>query len=130
MKSNKCIICEEPRTSLSPFLCSVCIPMYSPYVHTQWFRELVKLQKRQFQIDRLESATFEEWAQAPPQFSYGSSKSRGRPRKSITIEAYIRANYVEGISIRKMTDLCYSRGLAVSRETVRSIINKIRLTNN
>jgi hypothetical protein len=126
MNVNKCLMCESLRSS-SSILCSVCHPLYSPYVDTDWFKELVRLQKRQYYIDRLESTDYTDLFFASSlQTQYGSSRQRGRPRHPETIEAYIRAIYNPSFSIRYITKLCYSHGLTVSRETVRSIVNKIK----
>jgi len=57
MKYNKCVICESPRSSSSP-VCSSCMPLYSAYFSEPWFLELARLQRKQFQIDRLESAHY------------------------------------------------------------------------
>lgn len=129
MKYNKCVICESPRSSGS-LVCSGCFPLYSSYFNELWFIELSRLQRKQFQIDRLESAQYiDQQSQRFLSNQYGSKRKRGRPRRSDTIEAYIRSVYHSGLSIRQLTRLCYVHGFSVSRETVRAIINKIKTDN-
>jgi len=129
MKYNKCVICESPRSSSSP-VCSSCMPLYSAYLSEPWFLELARLQRKQFQIDRLESAHYtDQYNQHSLSNQYGSKRKRGRPRRSETIEAYVRSVYHSGLSIRQLTRLCYIHGFSISRETVRAIINKIKTDN-
>ena len=125
MKHNKCLMCEGVRSSAS-VLCTDCSALYGPYTNERWFLELCALQKKQYQIDRIESAAYTDthWKHSMMTY-YGPNKKRGRPRRTDTVEAFIRAVYQPGISIRKLTAYCISHGLEVSRETVRSIIQKI-----
>lgn len=130
MRYVKCLFCDERRQS-QDFLCRVCRILYNPYKNEVWFKEFVDLEKYQRRITKIESANYDV-SQVSKHSStfWGSSRPRGRPRKIDLIEAYVRSIYSSNLSIRQLTKLCNAAGLDVSRESVRSIINKIKLTKN
>lgn len=130
MRYVKCLFCEDKRQP-QDFLCKFCRDLYNPFKNEIWFKEFIDLERIQRRITKAESVNYDV-SQTPKATStfWGSSKPRGRPRKVDFIEAYVRSIYSDNLSIRQITKLCNAAGLSVSRESVRSIINKIKLTKN
>lgn len=130
MRYVKCLFCDDRRQS-QDFLCKSCRELYNPYKNEIWFKEFVDLERVQRRITKAESVNYDV-SQTPKAGGtfWGSSKPRGRPRKVDLIEAYVRSIYSSNLSVRQLTKLCNAAGLSVSRESVRSIINKIKLTKN
>ena len=130
MRYVKCLFCENKRKR-SDFLCVFCRSLYGQYEKEPWFSELTKMEKNQRRISRIESTNYDvDYLAKEVETYWGSFKKRGRPKTTELIESYIRSIYKEEFSIRQLTKLCNSAGLAVSRESVRSIINRIKLTKN
>lgn len=128
MRYTKCLFCENPKVR-GDFLCKYCRILYNPYKDNLWFTEFVAMEQKQRRINRIESTNYEVDHIVPRKTSYfGSSKPRGRPKTINVIESYIRSIYNESMSVRVLTNLCTTAGLNVSRESVRMIINKIKMT--
>lgn len=89
------------------------------------------MEQLQNKINKYESANYNvDHTHRSGEFHYGSSKPRGRPKTTAVIESYIRSIYDSSLSVRQLTRLCNAVGLVVSRESVRAIMNKIKLTKN
>lgn len=130
MRYTKCLFCDNPKLRSSSF-CEYCKNLYEPYKSEKWFHELVRMEQLQKKITKYESANHDvDHVYRSTQSFYGASRSRGRPRTTLVIESYIRSIYDPSYSVRQLTNLCLSVGLQVSRESVRAIINKIKLTKN
>ena len=130
MRYVRCMFCDERRKS-GDFLCAACRTLYGPYAAEEWFSELVQMEKRQRRITKLESTNFEvDYLPKEPERYWGSSRPRGRPRTTDIIESFIKSVYSANHSVRSLTKLCNATGLIVSRESVRMIINKLKLTKN
>jgi hypothetical protein len=128
MRYVKCLFCEN-RRKRSDFLCVSCRSLYGPYDKEVWFFELVKMEKNQRRISRIESTNYDvDFLPKESETYWGSFRQRGRPKTTELIESYIRSIYKEEYSVRQITKLCNSAGLVVSRESVRFIINRIKLT--
>jgi hypothetical protein len=126
MRYVQCLFCDE-RKQRSDFLCKSCRILYGPYEKEAWFSEFVQMERKQRRITKQESTNFEvDFLPKEPRPQWGSSKSRGRPRTTDLVESYIRSIYQDSFSIRKITSLCQESGLVVSRESVRTILNKIK----
>lgn len=130
MRYSKCLFCDNPKVR-GDFLCDFCKTLYDPYRSELWFKELVQMEQLQNKISKYESANYNvDYAYRTGDFQYGASRPRGRPKTTAVIESYIRSIYNASLSVRQLTRLCNSVGLVVSRESVRAIINKIKLTKN
>lgn len=130
MRYTKCLFCDNPKAR-GDSLCSFCKSIYDPYRSESWFKELVQMEQLQNKINKYESANYNvDHAHRSGDFQYGASKPRGRPKTTAVIESYIRSIYDSSLSVRQLTRLCNSVGLVVSRESVRAIMNKIKLTKN
>jgi hypothetical protein len=128
MRYVKCLFCELKKKR-SDFLCSYCRSLYGPYEKEDWFLDLVNMEKIQRRISKIESTNYDvDFFPKETETYWGSFKQRGRPRTTDLIESYIQSVYADNFSIRQLTKLCNSSGLTVSRESVRSIINRIKLT--
>ena len=128
MRYTKCLFCEEPKVR-GDFLCRYCRTLYNPYKAEVWFTEFIILEQRQRRISRTESTNFEvDRLSLQKSTFFGSSKPRGRPKTTSLIESYIYSIYHESMSVRVLTRMCVSAGLTVSRESVRTIVNKLKLT--
>jgi hypothetical protein len=128
MRYVKCLFCDNRRLRGSSF-CSFCQELYYPYKLEQWFQELIQMEQRQRTITKIESSNYDvDFFSKGSDAVWGSSRKRGRPKTADIVESFIRSVYKEELSIRQVTRLCVSAGLLVSRESVRSIINKIKLT--
>jgi hypothetical protein len=89
------------------------------------------MEKNQRRISKIESTNYDvDFFPKESETYWGSFRQRGRPKTTELIESYIRSIYKDDFSIRQLTKLCNSAGLKVSRESVRSIINRIKLTKN
>lgn len=130
MRYVKCLFCENKRVRGSSF-CAFCRDLYSPYKSEVWFSELVQMEQRQRSITKIESSNYDvDFLSKSSEANWGSSRKRGRPKTAEVVESFIRSIYRDDLSIRQITKQCVSAGLVVSRESVRSIINKIKLTKN
>lgn len=130
MRYVRCLFCDERRKS-SDFLCLKCRTLYGPYSKEEWFSELIDMEKKQRKITRTESTNFEvDHTHKEPDRFWGSSKPRGRPKTTNVIESFIKSVYSPEHSVRSLTKLCNATGLVVSRESVRMIINRIKMTKN
>lgn len=128
MRYVKCIFCENKRLRGSSF-CAFCLDLYSPYRSEDWFQELVQMEQKQRAITKIESSNYDvDFLSKGSDAFWGSSRKRGRPKTADIVESFIRSVYKDEFSVRQVTRLCVSAGLVVSRESVRSIINKIKLT--
>ena len=130
MRYVKCLFCDN-RKAPNDFLCAFCRNMYNPYVLEEWFSEFVKLEQIQKRITIAESANYDvDFISKDYKSYFGASRPRGRPKTTPLIESFIQSIYTENQSIRKITKACNLAGLSVSRESVRAIINRIKLTKN
>lgn len=126
MRYVQCLFCEE-RRQRKDFLCKFCRTLYGPYEKEMWFSELVAMERRQRSITKQESTNYEvDFLPKEHRTHWGSSRSRGRPRTTALVESYVRSVYHNDLSVRKLTLLCIESGLKVSRESIRTIINKIK----
>ncbi len=130
MRYAKCLFCDNPKLRKG-ILCEFCKNLYGPYSSEQWFKEIVQMEQLQNKITKYESANYNvDYAFKTEETPLGSSRPRGRPKTTAVIESYIRSIYDKNYSVRQLTRLCNAVGLSVSRESVRAIINKIKLTKN
>jgi len=128
MRYVRCLFCDDRRKS-GDFLCLSCRSLYGPYSSSEWFLELVAMERRQRRITKIESTNYEvDYLSKEPERFWGSSRPRGRPKTTDIIESFIKSIYEKNLSVRKLTKICNMTGLTVSRESVRMIINKIKLT--
>ena len=126
MRYVQCLFCEE-RRQRKDFLCKFCRTLYGPYEKEPWFSEFVAMERRQRSITKQESTNYEvDFLSKEQRVHWGSSRSRGRPRTTDLVESYVRSVYQDDLSVRKLTLLCTQSGLRVSRESIRTIINKIK----
>jgi hypothetical protein len=125
MRYSRCLFCENPKIKREYF-CKFCKDLYGPYKSEAWFKELVRMEQLQNKITKYESANYNVEFMYKTESNLGSSRSRGRPKTTTVIESYIRSIYNPSYSVRRLTYLCNSVGLEVSRESVRTIINKIK----
>jgi len=130
MRYVKCLFCEN-RRKRGNSLCSFCENLYSAYKNEEWYSDIVKMEQIQRRITKAESVNYDvDYASRGFRASFGSSRPRGRPKTTPLVESFIQSIYSIELSIRDITKMCNTAGLQVSRESVRSIINKIKLTNN
>lgn len=126
MRYVKCLFCERQRQR-KDFLCKFCRTLYGPYEKELWFSELVTMERRQQAITKQESVNYElDYLTKESRPQWGSSRSRGRPRTTDLVESYVRSIYRDNMSIRQLAALCVESGLKVSRESIRTILNKIK----
>jgi hypothetical protein len=128
MRYVKCLFCEN-RRKRGHSLCSFCFSLYGPYQSESWYHELISMEKQQRRITKIESTNYNvDYFPKETETYWGSFRKRGRPRTTEVVESYIRSIYQEQFSVRQLTSICNNAGLNVSRESVRGIINKIKLT--
>lgn len=130
MRYVKCLFCEN-RKKRGKSLCSFCENLYSPYQTEEWYSEIVKMEQLQRRITKTESVNYDvDHLSKGFNTFFGSSRPRGRPKTTPLVESFIQSVYSVNLSIREITKLCNTSGLSVSRETVRSVVNRLKLTNN
>lgn len=130
MRFVQCLFCEC-RKQRYDFLCKSCRLLYGPYEKERWFHEIVEMEKKQRRITRQESTNYDvSYLPKESRPHWGSSRPRGRPKTTSIVESYVRSIYDPKISVRQMTARCLEAGLIVSRESIRTILNKIKVTKN
>jgi len=130
MRYIRCLFCDNGKQRFD-FLCRDCRLLYGPYDKELWFIELVAMERKQLKITRQESTNYDvSYLSKEIRPHLGSSRARGRPRTTSLVESYVRSIYESTASVRQVTARCLEAGLIVSRESIRTILNKIKVTKN
>ena len=130
MRYVRCLFCDNGKQRFD-FLCRGCRLLYGPYEKELWFTELIAMERKQLRITRHESTNYDvSYLPKETRPHLGSSRGRGRPRTTSLVESYVRSIYEPTESVRQVTSRCLEAGLVVSRESIRTILNKIKVTKN
>lgn len=131
MKLQTCVMCGEHRRKSGSIYCSNCL-IYEAYEDTEWYKELLKSQQRQYRINQREGYPLliehEANLDGSPVIAPKYLKAVGRPKVADSVREKVIAMFLQNpkISMRVIEREMKKQGHEVSRETIRSYLLPIR----
>ena len=121
-----CCVCDNRASKGSQF-CKDCVLIYTEVENEEWFKDLCKLMKKQRMIDQMERYTLYK-SNSIPNIVPKVVRPTGRPRTSIVIKELVKILKDDDVtlSVRELEEICKKSKIAVSRETIRRILQELR----